>query len=51
MTLFASTCFFVRLILIAAEDFAGAKSAADALKASADTLGADLTAAKDKIKC
>ena len=36
---------------IAAEDFAGAKSAADALKASADTLGADLTAAKDKIKC
>ena len=36
---------------IAAEDFTGAKSAADALKASADTLGADLAAAKEKIKC
>jgi hypothetical protein len=36
---------------LAAEDFQGAQSAGDALKASADTLGADLAAAKEKIKC
>ncbi len=36
---------------LGSEDFAGAKSGGDALKASADTLGADLAAAKEKIKC
>lgn len=36
---------------LAAEDFVGAQTAADAVKASADTLATDLRAAKEKIKC
>jgi hypothetical protein len=36
---------------MAAEDYLGAKSAADALKGQADTLNTDLMAAKEKIKC
>ncbi|KAB2957815.1 MAG: hypothetical protein F9K18_12595 [Thermoanaerobaculia bacterium] len=36
---------------IASEDFFGAKSQADSLKASADALVADMQGAKEKIKC
>ena len=36
---------------LAAEEFVGAQTAADAVKASADTLATDLRAAKEKIKC
>ena len=36
---------------IASEDFFGAKSQAESLKASADTLVADMQGAKEKIKC
>jgi sugar diacid utilization regulator len=36
---------------MAAEDFLGARTAADALKGQADTLANDLKAAKEKIKC
>lgn len=36
---------------IGSEDFLGAKSAADTLKAQIDTLAADLAGAKEKIKC
>ena len=36
---------------MAAEDFLGARTAADALKGQADTLSNDLKAAKEKIKC
>lgn len=36
---------------IASEDYLGAKAQADSLKASTDTLAADLASAKVKIKC
>ena len=36
---------------IASEDFMGARSQAESLKASVDTLAADMAAAKTKIKC
>lgn len=36
---------------IGSEDFFGAKAQADSLKASIDTLTADMQAAKEKIKC
>ena len=36
---------------LAAEDFLGAQTAADAVKGQADTLTNDLRAAKEKIKC
>jgi len=36
---------------VAAEDFFGARSQAESLKASVDTLVADMQAAKEKIKC
>jgi chromosome segregation ATPase len=36
---------------IAAEDYLGAKAQAESLKASVDTLNADLASAKEKIKC
>ena len=36
---------------IASEDYLGAKAQAESLKASVDTLNADLASAKEKIKC
>jgi multidrug efflux pump subunit AcrA (membrane-fusion protein) len=36
---------------VASEDYLGAKAQAESLKASVDTLNADLASAKEKIKC